>query len=386
MPAFFSNIRTSLRAQFFKVLRRAVCAEDGRLALTEALRDQLAWRRNELEAFSVEPPPYDLGSASKPQSVAQRDDIVLISGRFRSGSTLLWNLFRNIPGCVSYYEPFNERRWFDPTSRGEQVDVSHRGVDDYWREYEHCEHLGKLYNDQWQDRGFHLGAGDWNPQLKRFIEEVVQCSGSLRPVLQFNRIDFRLPWLRQTFPNATILHIYRHPRDQWCSVLQKNERFPPDGHMADFAAADRFYTLRWARDLKYRFPFLDERSVEHPYQLHYFLWNLSYLYGRSYSDCSLSFEELVTHPEATLFRVLDTCAIDAAHVEPLCSLINPPPLGKWKTYADDAWFRRHETHCDDVLNEFFRNAPSARQAAGTSAGTAAAVDACGPAGPSHMIY
>lgn len=366
MSGFFSNIRMSLRARFFQVLQRAVSTEDGRLALTDTLRDQLAWRRDELDPLSVEPPPYELGTASNGPSVAERDDIVLISGRFRSGSTLLWNLFRNIPGCVSYYEPFNERRWFDPTSRGEQVDDSHRGVDTYWQEYEGCEHLGELYNDQWQERGFHMSAGDWDPQMKQFIEELVACSGSRRPVLQFNRVDFRLPWLRQTFPNATILHVHRHPRDQWCSVIQKNDRFPPDGKMADFADADRFYTGRWARDLKYRFPFLDERTVEHPYQLHYFLWKLSYLYGKSYSDCSLSFDELVTQPEATLLRLLNTCEIDVAHVEPLSSLISPPPLGKWKNYADDAWFRRHESRCEDVLAEFFRNPASARQASPSS--------------------
>jgi hypothetical protein len=42
---------------------------------------------------------------------------VFITGRFRSGSTLLWNIFRNIEGFNAYYEPFNERRWFDQGAR-----------------------------------------------------------------------------------------------------------------------------------------------------------------------------------------------------------------------------------------------------------------------------
>jgi hypothetical protein len=38
-------------------------------------------------------------------------------------------------------------------------------------------------------------------------------------VLQFNEIDLRLPWFRAHFPTARILHLYRHPREQWCSSL-----------------------------------------------------------------------------------------------------------------------------------------------------------------------
>jgi hypothetical protein len=35
---------------------------------------------------------------------------VFVTGRFRSGSTLMWSLFRNVPGCTAFYEPLNERR------------------------------------------------------------------------------------------------------------------------------------------------------------------------------------------------------------------------------------------------------------------------------------
>jgi len=61
---------------------------------------------------------------------------VFITARFRSGSTLLCNLFRQVDACTAYYEPFNERRWFDPSVRGNRVDPTHRDVEDYWREYD----------------------------------------------------------------------------------------------------------------------------------------------------------------------------------------------------------------------------------------------------------
>jgi hypothetical protein len=188
--------------------------------------------------------------------------------------------------------------------------------------------------------------------MKAYMEQLVERASG-RPVLQFNRLDFRLPWARATFPNAKFVHLYRHPRDQWTSNLQQLDRFPPDGQMSDFADDDGFYLLNWARDLKYRFPFLDEQSIEHPYQLHYFLWKLSYVYGRTYSDVSLGFEELTTNPERALFHLFETCGIEASHIEGLLPLIEPPPSGKWKSYADDAWFKRHEENCEDVLASFF---------------------------------
>jgi hypothetical protein len=52
--------------------------------------------------------------------------VVIISACFRSGSTLLWNLFRAMEGCTAYYKPFNERRWFDPAARGSHPEPATR--------------------------------------------------------------------------------------------------------------------------------------------------------------------------------------------------------------------------------------------------------------------
>ena len=67
-----------------------------------------------------------------------------------------------------------------------------------------------------------------------------------RPVLQFNRIDFRLGWFRRHFPNATILHLYRHPRDQWCSSLVDLPSVPREMTMRAFEPHDHYYLRNWA--------------------------------------------------------------------------------------------------------------------------------------------
>jgi len=347
------SLRNSLRNDFFDVWKEACATDDGRKAVAGSLGDLLEWRPTDVHADVLAESPYtEIGSKSESRPTCERDDIIIVSARFRSGSTLLWNLFRNIRGFVSYYEPFNERRWFDPAARGERVDSTHRKVADYWAEYDGMADLGDVFDEAWNEKQLYMSEGTWNPRMKSYIERLVEKANG-RPVLQFNRLDFRLPWARHTFPNAKLVHLYRHPRDQWTSNLQKNERFTPDGKMSDFAEVDGFYLLNWARDLKYHFPFLDEQAIEHPYQLHYFLWKLSYVYGRSWSDVSVGFEELTTNPERALFHLFEACGIDESHVESLLPLIEPPPFGKWKKYAEDAWFKRHEEHCEEVLADFF---------------------------------
>ena len=51
--------------------------------------------------------------------------------------------------------------------------------------------------------------------------------------------------------------------------------------------------------------------------------------------------------------MFEVCGIDESHVESLLPLIEPPPFGKLKMYAADAWFKRHEEYCEEVLAGFF---------------------------------
>jgi hypothetical protein len=177
-------------------------------------------------------------------------------------------------------------------------------------------------------------------------------ASSNRPVMQFNRIDLRLPWIRRNFPNAAVVHLFRHPRDQWFSTFLGHKSFPRDGRPSDFLPYDRFYLLVWARDLKHRFPFLDEQSIEHPYQLSYCIWKLSYLYGRKYADYSLPFERLVENPQQELSALFESLEFECDQIDQVCSVVARPAVGKWREYADEAWFQRQEAHCESVLADF----------------------------------
>jgi hypothetical protein len=346
--------RNRLRNALFGMARGVVTTGEGRDMLVDSLDGVYAGRAGRPAGLVSEPAPYPgLGETSAPASGA---GAVIITGRFRSGSTLLWNLFRHMNGFTSYYEPYNERRWFDPATRGSHTDPTHRKVSDYWAEYEGLAELGRYYREEWTYRNLFMDEDAWDPGLLAYTRLLVARAAG-RAALQCNRIDFRLPWFRQHFPGAKLVHLYRHPRDQWCSALIDVKCFPPGGTMKQFKAHDHFYLLSWCRDLKHHFPFLDEHRAEHPYQLFYYLWKLSYLFGRRYAHHSLAMEELVERPEAVLLELLRVLDIDPAGQDllKLKSLVVKPDFGKWRGYAREDWFRRHESACEAVLADFLRS-------------------------------
>ena len=348
------TIRQPVRGALFRFVRRIFATDDGRLIAAAALNGLLPAGppfvpHDAMKTHRVYP---ELGVPRLATDPSLRADPIIITGRFRSGSTLLWNIFRQIEGCTAYYEPFNERRWFDPSRRGSHTDATHLGVSDYWREYDGLKALGGLYEDSWIDRHLYMDASAWNPAMKRYVCVLIEAARG-RPVLQFNRIDLRLPWFRAHFPNATFVHLYRNPRDQWCSSLVDRAQFPKDAPSSMFAEHDHFYLLPWARDLRHHFPFIDERSVSHPYQLFYYVWKLSYLFGVKYAHYSLAFEHLVQDPAREVVALMEAVEVNDYDLTQLTRSVANQRLGKWRDYADDAWFARQEAICEAALHEYF---------------------------------
>ena len=284
------------------------------------------------------------------RETSKRNDIVFITGRFRSGSSVFWNIFRAQDECTAYYEPFNERRWFDTTQRGDFVDKSHKGVKDYWTEYDDLPELANFYDEEWIRKSLHMDKFSYNPGMKNFIGILVEKANG-RPVLQFNRIDFRLPWVRKQYPNAKFLHIYRNPRDQWLSFLTNKKDM--NAHDVQKTYIDSFYLNTWCNDLSQQFPFLSSTVTPHPYMRFYYLWKLSLIYGFEYSDCSISLEELVASPEQKLLEVKTLLKWESFDVKKGASVIQPIQTEKWTEYANSSWFEEKESACESELNSYF---------------------------------
>ena len=69
---------------------------------------------------------------------------LIISARFRTGSTVVWNVFRQIPEVVAYYEPLHERL-LDLIHSQVKPHFSHIGVLDYFVEYRTLPDLKRHY-------------------------------------------------------------------------------------------------------------------------------------------------------------------------------------------------------------------------------------------------
>ena len=278
-----------------------------------------------------------------------RDDIIFITSRFRSGSTLLWNLFREVGSCTSYYEPFNERQWFNKENRGQNVDSTHRGVSDYWTEYNNLEFLSQYYQESWINKNLYMTEKSFDTKMTSYIDGLIESSQK-RPVLQFNRIDFRLSWIKANYPNSKILHLYRNPRDQWYSFLTNKNIVNKENIIEEYK--DGFYLNVWCKDLSAYFPMLDIKQTPHPYQRFYYLWKLSWLWGRHFSDHSMSFENLVNDTERTIEKMMANVNINA-DIASLSKIIAAPKMNTWQNFADDQWFSNHEAVCERQLNAFF---------------------------------
>lgn len=344
----YKKFKAFIRAEAIRFFNSMLSTEELQITLRNLAPNAAAVKPIAIKNQNVVCDSYDLGEWDKLPYEKSKDPI-FISGRFRSGSTLLWNIFRQLDGFTSYYEPFNERRWFDKNNRGERVDSTHIGVDDYWLEYDGLSALSGFYQDDWIRKNLYMDQRHVDYDMKSYIDLMIAHSSN-RPVLQFNRIDFRLPWIKSRYPNAKIIHIYRNPRNQYLSTLVNPKDFSQFDKKEDFK--DYFYLNMWLNDLSGTFPILETLKDKHPYEKYYALWKLSYLFGKQWGDTSLALESLMENPQNVLSQLFSMLNINQQELEIAIKVIARQPNDKWKAYAEDSWFREKEQYCEQLISEY----------------------------------
>ena len=320
------------------------------------MRNRLANARfSAPRALPLAPVPYALGHAPTASADLPGAGAIFITARFRTGSTLLWQLFNALPGFMAFYEPLNERH--ATTGGWTATDPSHRGAGDYRLHYARVAPLEHAHAEAWTYDNLCMDEGDFDPALQGWITRLLGPHDAV-PVLQFNRVDFRLRWLRANFPGAHVLHLYRHPRAQWMSMVG-GRPIGPATTLAQFAPHDGFYLLAWARDLAHVYPFLRPERHHSPYALHYLLWRLSYAHGRRHAHQSIAFETLCADVAGTLGQALAQTgrAVQPRDLERLRALVDPPPAERWSEFAPAGWFAGIEQACDRLLALAFGNTP-----------------------------
>ena len=285
---------------------------------------------------------------------------VFLTARFRSGSTLLWNLFRQLPEAHAYYEPLHEQliEWL-------RLDISpqprHYFVDSYFKEFRGAGRLGEFHRTEFGVYRLHLEADDAYPTLRNYLDYLVSYPSPEKVVvLKENRIDFRLPWIKSNFPQVPLIHLYRSARDQWISTIRD---FP--GDVEQDPDCDPYRISTWSRDLFRQFPFLAGPFIHHAYQRHYYLWKLSYLMGQECSDFSLAYEDLLQEPGKNIEQLLGFGGLDTrANIEKCRRIVVPQVLNVWKGYRDEVWFSELESDCERQLTDLGLNQNFGKQPLG----------------------
>lgn len=169
---------------------------------------------------------------------------LVVSGSFRSGTTYLWEQFReNNPDCVSLYEPCHEELpWKIDQYKYEYESLSGdtaRLEKSVWHEYVD-------YNLQSLIRSAHPHIGEVFPKsfdsIERYIELLETHISSKNLIIKTNRWLMHLGDIHRSF-NAKLCHIIRNPFAVLNSMTRND---PPKGIPS--LIADRF---GWRHDVFY---------------------------------------------------------------------------------------------------------------------------------------
>jgi hypothetical protein len=225
---------------------------------------------------------------------------IFIHSLFRTGSTYIWNKFRENPNYYCYYEPFHQilaqvtPKNIEYALSKNYDRVKHPHLTRYYL-YEYRpllenEHSGVPYFKKSFSFDEFCYNGE-NPDLKNYIDYLITRAGDKIPLLQFNRSALRVKWFKQNYPDSLNIYLVRNPRDQWESYVQLYRRSNYTGFFLmdliiaginkdknDFLPlANRLPLLRYRDDQQdnennFYHLLLDSYSQEEKYLIFYYTW------------------------------------------------------------------------------------------------------------------
>jgi hypothetical protein len=154
---------------------------------------------------------------------------LFIHSGWRTGSTYFWTKFRHQPGCIGFYEPFNEMlSAMSPadvfTARHDLSALKHSEIGlPYFHEY--IPLLGPkghpLFHLDFSYRNYFVVDQDL-PEQHGYLDSLLQQAGRMRqvPVLGFVRSLGRVGWFKRRFSDSVNIVVMRSPVGQWMSARQ----------------------------------------------------------------------------------------------------------------------------------------------------------------------
>jgi hypothetical protein len=155
---------------------------------------------------------------------------VFIHAQFRTGSTYLWNKFRQNEENWCYYEPFHQdlikieksRPYLWRHDQANTRSIRHPDLSrNYLAEYEQLLRPGQaavpFFKKSFSFDEFCNNSS--NPEQKQYLDFLIAQAGSKRPVFKFTRSSLRVRWFTENYPDAVHIYLVRNPRDQFQSYL-----------------------------------------------------------------------------------------------------------------------------------------------------------------------
>lgn len=263
--------------------------------------------------------------------MAESPPPVFIHSLFRSGSTYLFDVFRQSSAKYwCYQEPENEMLLHLTDTADSITDTArvnatlrHPQLDrPYLAEFVPIrEEVAHLFSRHFPYDSFFLTETDAEPDLRRYLELLIMRAQG-RPVLQFCRSTGRIGWLRRNF-TARHLFLWRHPWDQWWSykvapyfdtanllILNANTVPPVFQEIRDVLGFQPYHDTTLERE----FAFFDSHrlTAADSYLLFFALWYHAMQEGLCSADVVIGIDALsrsAEYRQQTLGRLAD-CGIN----------------------------------------------------------------------------
>lgn len=158
---------------------------------------------------------------------------IFIHSLFRTGSTYIWNKFRQNDNYYCYYEPLHPALAHVTKDNIENLmtkdfgSVNHPSLNKYYL-YEYSSILDtKGPGVRYFKKSFSFDEfcnNKKNPALKKYIDHLIYNAGEKTPLFQFNRTALRVKWFKENYPDSLNIYLVRQPRDQWQSYFEIQQK------------------------------------------------------------------------------------------------------------------------------------------------------------------
>lgn len=134
-------------------------------------------------------------------------DPLVISGMFRSGTTLLWRILSSDEAFKDYL--------CEPLHSDLPAQVEKYG---HYRFYKGVPMALQLWSSAFHSKRIRLKKGDEYPELKAYLSLLIKND----TIIKFVRLCLRHGWFLENFPQVSLLNIIRDPRAVCHSFLKHN--------------------------------------------------------------------------------------------------------------------------------------------------------------------